>query len=82
MDDERLTVDMDTTRLTIRNTQLTDDGNFACSVKTTGFPPIVSNSAHLYVYSQCSYCACLSAEFLPVMISAIYVEKMCIRCRL
>jgi len=52
MDDERFTVDMDTTRLTVRDTQLTDDGNYACSVKTTGFPPIVSNSAHLYVYSQ------------------------------
>jgi len=51
MDDERFAVDLDTTRLTIRHTQLTDDGNYACSVKTTGYPPIVSNSAHLYVYS-------------------------------
>jgi len=52
MDDGRFTVDMDTTRLTITNTRLTDDGNYACSVKTTGYPPVVSNSAHLYVYSQ------------------------------
>jgi len=51
MDDDRFVLDMNTTRLTVRKTRLADDGNYACSVKTTGFPPTVSNSAHLYVYS-------------------------------
>ena len=65
---------MQTTRLTITDTRLTDDGNYACSVKTTGFPPIVSDSAHLYVYSQYSYC--VRAEFLTLIVSTFCVQEM------
>ena len=39
--------------LKIYKVRLSDEGNYACVVNTTGHPPVVSTNAHLYIKSEC-----------------------------
>jgi PTK7 protein tyrosine kinase 7 len=55
VDSERVSANVETGRLRISNVQLTDEGNYACTVLTTGHPAVVSPNARLYVEKQLKF---------------------------
>lgn len=48
----RYHVDVKEGKLTIQDIRLSDEGNYACHINTTGHPVIASTNAHLYVTSE------------------------------
>ncbi|XP_075214156.1 inactive tyrosine-protein kinase 7-like [Lycorma delicatula] len=53
--DSRLSVDQNTGTLTISNTQVSDKGDYSCLINTTGYNPVVSKPATLFIKEKLKF---------------------------